>query len=679
MRHPRPAIAYIAALAGIALSLGTFALGRTSVPSPDRLALAVVFAALMALAILFPIHWDLNTKLVLDYAVITASVLLFEPGLAMVLTGLGMFLAQAIRRQPWDQTVFNVSQTMLQAGVGGLLLQNAGWNFRELPLAWPGAVPLILTAAAVMYLINALSLSVVVGLESGLPLLAVARELSRFDVLGLVAQLGLGVVAAVIAAVQPWVLPLLLPPALAIYRSTERQVRLQEQTRELAHQAFHDSLTGLPNRVLLLDRLEHALARATRHRNRNAVLFLDLDGFKVVNDSLGHHVGDQLLVAVAERLRVYSRPGDTVARLGGDEFAFLLEDIADQSDAVRVAERITDALRASFAVSGREVHATASVGIVISGAGGDDPARLLRDADVAMYRAKAKGKARYEVFDARMGADALRRLEAEADLRQAIERREFRVYYQPRVEIVSGHIVGMEALVRWDHPRRGLLSPAEFIPLAEETGLILPIGRRVLAEACGQARAWRDRYPGDPRLLMSVNLSVRQFQHPDLVEEITQVLRETGLAAGSLKLEITESVLMEDAAANTIMLRRLEALGVRLEIDDFGTGYSSLGYLKRFPVDVLKIDRSFVAGLGRDPEDTAIVQAMISLAHTLGLAVTAEGVETTDQLACLRDMGCELGQGYLFSEPLPSAAVGALLDSVRADVDLAPNRTVPSV
>jgi EAL domain-containing protein (putative c-di-GMP-specific phosphodiesterase class I) len=236
----------------------------------------------------------------------------------------------------------------------------------------------------------------------------------------------------------------------------------------------------------------------------------------------------------------------------------------------------------------------------------------------------------------------------------------------------------MEALARWDHPRRGLLSPTEFISLAEETGLILPIGRWVLAEACSQARAWQDRYPGDPPLLMSVNLSVRQFQHPELVEEVAQILRETGLAAGSLKLEITESVVMEDADANTITLRRLEALGVRLEIDDFGTGYSSLGYLKRFPVDVLKIDRSFVAGLGRDPEDTAIVRAVISLAHTLGLAVTAEGVETAEQLAHLREMGCELGQGYLFSEPLPSAAAGALLADVRADIDLAPDRVVPS-
>ncbi len=672
MRFPRLSIVYIGALAAIALSLGAFALGRTSVPSPDRLALAVVFAALMALAILFPIHWDLKTKLVLDYAVISASVLLFEPGIAMLLTGLGMFLAQAIRRQPWDQTVFNVSQTMLQAGVGGLLLQSAGWNFREMPLAWAGAVPLILTVAAVMYLINALSLSVVVGLESGLPLLAVARELGRFDLLGLAAQLALGVVAAVIAAVQPWVLPLLLPPALAIYRSTERHVRLHEQTRELAHQAFHDSLTGLPNRVLLLDRLEHALDRAGRYRNRNAVLFLDLDGFKIVNDSLGHQVGDQLLVAVAERLRVYSRPEDTIARLGGDEFAFLLEDIADQSDVARIAQRLTDALRAPFTVSGREVYVTASVGIVVSEPGEDDAARLLRDADVAMYRAKAKGKARYEVFDARMGADALRRLEAEEELRGAIERQELRVYYQPRVELASGDIVGMEALVRWDHPRRGLLSPSEFIPLAEETGMILPIGRWVLAEACSQARAWQDRYPGPPGLLMSVNLSVRQFQHPELVEEIEQILRETGLAAGSLKLEITESVVMEDADANIVTLRKLDALGVRLEIDDFGTGYSSLGYLKRFPVDVLKIDRSFVAGLGRDPEDTAIVRAVISLAHTLGLAVTAEGIETAEQLVHLREMGCELGQGYFFSQPLPSAAVGGLLIDARVDTDLAP-------
>ena len=440
-----------------------------------------------------------------------------------------------------------------------------------------------------------------------------------------------------------------------VHDVTERKV-LEDQ---LAYQAFHDPLTGLPNRALLTDRLEHALARARRRGGSVAVLFLDLDRFKVVNDSLGHEVGDELLEAVGRRLKRCLRPEDTAARIGGDEFVILLEDVESPNYAVWVAERMVAALRNPFDVGGHEMVVTTSIGIAL--ASEDHSASdLLRDADIAMYRAKARGKARYQVFDPSMNALAIRRLELEGQLRRGIELGELKVYYQPKVEISDGRVVGMEALVRWHHPERGLISPAEFIPLAEETGLILPLGRWVLEEACRQAREWQERYPGCLPT-MSVNLSAKQFQQPHLLEEISEVLAATELEPCGLVLEITESVLMEDAQANIATLEGLKALGVGLAIDDFGTGYSSLDYLKRFPVDVIKIDRSFVNGLGPSPKDAAIIQTVIDLAEALDLEPIAEGIETAEQARQLWDMGCRVGQGYYFARPLPSDEVAELL------------------
>jgi diguanylate cyclase (GGDEF)-like protein/PAS domain S-box-containing protein len=441
---------------------------------------------------------------------------------------------------------------------------------------------------------------------------------------------------------------------LAIVRNnTERK----ELERQLAHQAFHDALTDLPNRTLFTDRLGHALTRAARRKVSVAVLFLDLDRFKVVNDSLGHDVGDQLLAAVGRLLRDCVRRGDTVARLGGDEFTILLEDVATTADAAHVAERIMAAMQAPFRLAGHEVCVSASIGIALSGGHTAEPEDLLRDADAALYRSKNRGKARYEVFDASMHARALERLQLENDLRHGIEQGDLRVYYQPIVNLGTGRITGVEALARWLHPTHGFIPPGEFIPLAEESSLILPLSRWVLSAACRQAAAWHGRYPDAPAITVAVNLSVRQFQHPALVEEVAGVLRETGLDPRCLSLEITESMMMETAEATNAILRDLKALGVKLAIDDFGTGYSSLGYLKRFPVDTLKIDRTFVAGLGQDPEDTAIVHAVIRLAHTLGLEVTAEGIETAAQADNLRATGCELGQGYHFAKPLPAEAL----------------------
>ncbi len=437
----------------------------------------------------------------------------------------------------------------------------------------------------------------------------------------------------------------------------------QALERQLQHQAFHDALTGLPNRALFLDRLDHALARGGRDGTEVGVLLLDLDGFKHVNDSLGHSVGDRLLVAFAQRLPGGClRPGDTLARLGGDEFVVLLAGLADPDEATRLAARIAacPALWAPYPLDGREVIIRASIGVAVGRAGAVTAADLLRDADTALYRAKAAGKGDYAVFDPAMNAAAVARLELEADLRQAVERGELALVYQPLVALADGRIRRAEALLRWTHPARGPVAPTTFVPLAEETGLIREVGRWVLAAACRQAATWRAVY-GDRAPVVCVNLSAREFGDPGLVAAVAGALRDADLDPAGLELEITEGVLMGDAPGTLATLWQLRDLGVGLAVDDFGTGYSSLTYLKRFPVDTLKIDQAFVAGLGADTDDTAIVGAVVGLARALGLAVVAEGVETTDQAAGLRRLGCTLAQGYHFARPLPAADLAALL------------------
>jgi diguanylate cyclase (GGDEF)-like protein/PAS domain S-box-containing protein len=432
----------------------------------------------------------------------------------------------------------------------------------------------------------------------------------------------------------------------------------------LRYQAFHDSLTGLPNRLLFVDRLEHALARSQRRENEIAVLFLDLDKFKVINDSLGHEAGDRLLVAVCKRLQASLRPEDTIARFGGDEFAILLEAAASLSDVVRVADRISEELERPFVLSEREVVIAASIGIALAASSRERPEELLRNADVAMYRAKGSENGSYQVFDQSMHDQALKRLELENDLRQAVEREEFTVYYQPKVLLETGKVYGFEALVRWKHPRRGLISPAEFISLAEETRLIVPIGGWVLKEACRQVKEWQGQYQtSDAPLMMSVNLSPRQFHQPGLVESIAQVLRETGLDPCSLGVEITESIMSQNRQDVRATLQELKDLGVQVGVDDFGTGYSSLSRLKDLPIDILKIDRSFVSGLKEGVRDEHIVSSILGLASGLGLGVVAEGIETPEQAAQLRTLGCERAQGYYFSKPLPREAVDTLLAS----------------
>ena len=435
---------------------------------------------------------------------------------------------------------------------------------------------------------------------------------------------------------------------------TERKVAEEM----LLHNALHDALTGLPNRSLLLDRLGLALRRCVRSGGNVAVLFLDLDNFKVVNDSLGHAVGDRLLAAVARRVEGALRPSDTVARLGGDEFTVLLEDLGEPDEARRVAERLHHALAEPFDLEGRAVFTTASVGIAVGG-GGTAPESLLRDADTAMYRAKSRGRARCEVFDPAMHTSALARLHLETDLRGAVERDEFELAYQPLVSLRDGRITGFEALARWRHPGRGMLNPSEFIPAAEDTGLIVPLGRWVLREACRQMRAWNRHYGA--ALSVNVNLSPRQFLDGGLARDVAAALRDTELPAAFLKLEITESLLMGDLGGVGGVLEELKGLGVELCIDDFGTGYSSLSYLHRFPIDTLKIDRSFVARLDGDGQSEQIVRTILVLARTLNLRAVAEGVETEEQAERLRAMGCEYAQGFRFSRPLAGEEAGALI------------------
>ncbi len=438
--------------------------------------------------------------------------------------------------------------------------------------------------------------------------------------------------------------------------------------QQLTQQAFYDGLTGLPNRVLFRDRFEQALVRAARQGNVVGLLFLDLDNFKLVNDGLGHQIGDCLLTEAAARLRSCIRAQDTVARLGGDEFVIILELLTGEEDALPVARAITHQFSRPFKLDGRDVVVTASIGIAISGPGREDADNLLRDADVAMYRAKGDGRAHHVVFHPSMHADSLARLELENDLRGALVRSELRVYYQPIVMLDSGAFSEVEALVRWQHPTRGLIAPGEFIPIAEETGLIVPLGLWVLEEACRQVAAWHLQRPSQPALTLSVNLSPRQFQQPSLVADIARALRDSGLPASCLKLEITESVIMRDVEATIRTLWTLKDLGLKLAIDDFGTGYSSLSYLKRLPIDVLKIDRSFVSGLGQGQEDAAIIHAIMALAKSLNLKVTGEGIETIEQAAQLGDWGCDQGQGYLYSKPLDSQQAGILLGTAQQQV-----------
>jgi len=460
---------------------------------------------------------------------------------------------------------------------------------------------------------------------------------------------------------------------------TERK-RAEEM---LVHNAFHDGLTDLPNRALFLDRLQQALTLSKRHSNyKFAVLLIDVDGFKIINDSLGHTAGDELLIEIGQRLKDSVRRADTVsraridipdipngpirdttlARLGGDEFSILLDDIRDPIEAVRVAERVQAELGTPFRLNLEEITISASIGIASSASPHTKAEDLVRDAELAMYRAKREGKARCVVSDAAMHANAVKRLKLETDLRKAFDHEEFLVYYQPIVSLRTGRITGFEALTRWQRPE-GILSPIDFIAVAEETGLIIPMNRRLLRESCQMLRSWQTTFPSSPPLTMSVNVSSKEFAHPELASEIHKTLELTGLDPACLQLEIVETIAMGDAEKSSHVLSQLKALGVRLSIDDFGTGYSSLSRLRRIPVDTLKIDRAFISHMESDPESREIVRIIIMLAHNLGLKVVAEGTETEAQITLLKQLDCEMAQGYLFSRPAPEQRMSELLSA----------------
>ncbi len=803
-------IFYVALLGAAALSTGLALLVSAPPAADNRVALLVGLTAAMALAHAAPINAGHRILITLEFVALVPAVLLFSPGVAMVIALGGTLLGQVIRpRLPWIdprlrytslvETIFNGSTLALQAAAMGLVAAAIGWDPNAPDFDFPMPILVVLAGGVVMYLVKHVSLAGVISFQERQPLTTVfvdatvgAQPAERVQYL---AELGVGLLAAVIAAAHPWALALLLLPGAAVYaalqqhvamrrraeanlaaaqevahlgsidwdlrdddqqwsnalftlfglpqRSTQstaasylgvvhpddriaveaafRRVRLGEEyaidhrivrsdgaerfvhsrgevvldragrprrvvgtihdvterkdlEARLEHQAFHDPLTDLPNRAFFTRSLDEALGRRDDGPPHIAVLFLDLDRFKLINDTLGHEAGDQLLIAVAERLRgIVRHPNDVVARLGGDEFTVLLDDVRDDAEAVGIAERIIAAMTEPITLlESREIVVSTSVGIVRPGPDYETGADVLRDADNALYRAKEGGRNRYADFDTSMGAETAERLAIEADLRHVLERDELRMLYQPKVDLATERVVAVEAFLRWDHPARGPVSPARFIPIAEETGEIGRIGAWVLATACREAATW-DRITADPPIL-SVNLSGKQLHDPHFAADLEAVLTETGLAPRRLRLEIAETTVMKNTDATAQALGHLQEIGVSVVIDDFGTGSSSLSSLRRFPVDTLQLDHSFVADLGVDPDATKVARAVIGLAHGLGLKVVAEGVERPDQLAQLRALGCEQAQGNLFAPPLPAHELAVYLASPKRAVEAIPAR-----
>jgi diguanylate cyclase (GGDEF)-like protein len=479
------------------------------------------------------------------------------------------------------------------------------------------------------------------------------------DALGDASRTTYRLLQAIMLATTPGLL--LLGVVLSL-RILQQRKRAQDR---VDHVAFHDDLTSLPNRLMLNQRLDQALSRHRRTGSQLAILFMDLNRFKVINDSLGHDVGDILLRQVADRLRTQSRESDTVARLGGDKFAVLTENHENPADIAACAQRLVDALSTPYMLGSKDCYVTFSIGISVFPSDGNDSQALLKAADVAMYRAKAAGRNNYLYYSPSMNVHTVERLELESDLSHALERGEFLLHYQPKVDTMTGLITGTEALLRWQHPLRGLVPPNDFIPLAEETGLIVPIGEWVLATACAQTKAWQDR--GLTKLNVAVNLSAHQFADPLLLPKLTRIIHASGLEPSSLELEITESMVMLHGDCAVLVLEKLKSIGVQIAIDDFGTGYSSLAYLKRFPIDTLKVDRSFIRDIPADTGDKKITRAIIAMAHSLRLKVVAEGVETAEQLKFLRAQRCDTVQGYFLYRPLPEAEVADVLELNRLD------------
>jgi diguanylate cyclase (GGDEF)-like protein len=622
-------------------------------------AMGAPFAMVVAVVVLSELRPVVMTRLVgnpvsISLAFVFAALYVWGLAPALVLMASSVIMSELLQRKPLWKLMFNVGQYTISVTAAWLVLLAAGAEAGPLtPLAGltVSDLPWLLLSWAVYHVVN---LALVAGTAQAAGETwwgSFSDEFWFYTVAGL-AVLALSPIIAVVllSSNNAWaLLPLLLMPLLAVQRAAE-------MSRENEHQALHDPLTGLPNRALLTDRIEQALARGLRSEGHVTVLFLDVDLFKVVNDSLGHAAGDRLLIEMATRLGQILRPGDTLARFGGDEFVIVCDDIP-KDEVSGLAARVAEALVDPFEFEGRAATVTASIGIAVAD-DATDAETLLRDSDAAMYRAKAAGRNQSVVFDQGMHDQAAARLEAELGLRRALENGELQVHYQPVVNIGTQRTVGFEALVRWDHPTLGVLPPDRFISVAEETGLIVPLGALVLEEALRQTSLWRTTAPGSQDLWIAVNLSARQLSAPNFAQMLTVALSDVDIPPSAVRLEITESVVMDETGSKIEVLNVIRLLGVALAIDDFGTGYSSLSYLKSLPVSTIKIDRSFVEALdGSDGPATALVDAILSMARALDLEVIAEGVETADQLATLRQLGAELAQGYIWSPPLEAAQV----------------------
>ena len=594
---------------------------------------------------------------------------------AVTLMAVSVLLSEALaRKEPW-KLFFNVGNYTLSIVAASAVLHRGTWPETDANLVTARDLGLVVLSWVAYHLVN---LAQVAGLAEDQSWWESFTEEFWFYTVSTGAVLTLSPLVAVVA-IHPkaWVLlPLLLPPLLAVQRTAQMSQERERLAQDREHQALHDQLTGLPNQTLLANRIEAGLARPRRRGERLVVLLLDLDSFKTVNDGLGHGIGDSLLIDVAERLTQVVRPGDTLSRFSGDEFAIVCEAIRDR-ELESLVETIRLTIAAPFTIATHEVTLTASIGVAPATPGATAQS-LIREADSAMFRAKSAGRDQAAHFHQAMHDQATARLDDQLGLRRALERDELRAHYQPVVDLTTGEAVGMEALVRWQHPERGLISPDQFIPLAEDTGLILPLGAWMLETALGQLQQWRRELPEADDLWMAVNLSPRQLTDPDLIHKVSRALAETGVPPGNLHLEITETAVMSSVDASTSTLDALRQLGVHLIIDDFGTGYSSLARLKKLPVTALKVDRSFVDGLGRDSSDLSIVDAIINMADSLALGVIAEGVETAEQLEILQSLGAKMGQGYLWSRALPASGLKDWLRTVPLHEEIAEVRDLLS-
>ena len=652
----------LAAIAATALTLTTLLTSGGGLPGSANAIHAVVITAMVVITRRFPIEPSPKAKLFADSAALLAAVLLLPPELAVVSVMVAVAISE-LRARDTLQFTFNVSQAVSAVAAASLIyraLQPDGFATGGNAGVDVAAVAL---AALVLELVNCLMVEGILALQNGSLTLKAFVGRRRLDLPHQVPLYCLGAMAALSAFYHPITLPLLMAPAALAYFSLRDRLSLarrSEMQKELTHMALFDQLTGLPNRMLFMNRLERTLARAQQKKTQAALLFLDIDRFKLVNDSLGHSVGDQLLKAMAERLDTAMRPGDTVARFSGDEFAVLLERLSGPSDAVAIVERLCQRLEEPFTLDGRQTYATASIGVVLIRSSAAPAEDLLRDADVAMYRAKSTRRGSYVIFDSAMSADAAERMDLESDLRLAIERCGLELFYQPEVELESGRVVAAEALVRWRHPTKGFIPPGEFVALAEDSGLIVPLGSWILREACRQAAAWRHLGLPQP-LKIGVNVSARQLQRAEFSVEVAEIVRESELRPQDVRVEITESVALGDSPVIAHNLRSLKELGFELAMDDFGTGYSSLTNLNRLMVDTLKIDRSFIDGLESDDGKKSIVRALVTLGQNLGMVVVAEGAETAAQVRVLRRLGCPRAQGFYFSHPIDEHRIIQLL------------------